>query len=47
MRPMGGKAPTAAWYRTLARAMKAAYAERLAGLGEVRADWPRKAAPRI
>ena len=32
--PYGGKAPTAAWYRTLARVMKAAYAERLAGLGE-------------
>ncbi len=29
-----GKAPDAAWYAALARAMKAAYAERLAGLGE-------------
>lgn len=29
-----GAAPTAAWYVALARAMKAAYAERLAGLGE-------------
>jgi gamma-glutamyltranspeptidase/glutathione hydrolase len=32
--PYTGKAPTAAWYRTLARVMRAAYAERLAGLGE-------------
>ena len=32
--PYGGAAPSAAWYRTLARVMKAAYAERLAGLGE-------------
>ena len=32
--PYGGAAPSAAWYRALARAMKAAYAERLAGLGE-------------
>ncbi len=32
--PYGGAAPSAAWYVALARAMKAAYAERLAGLGE-------------
>ena len=32
--PYGGTAPSAAWYRALARVMKAAYAERLAGLGE-------------
>jgi gamma-glutamyltranspeptidase/glutathione hydrolase len=32
--PYGGQAPSPAWYRTLARVMKAAYAERLAGLGE-------------
>ncbi len=32
--PYGGSAPSAAWYRALARVMKAAYAERLAGLGE-------------
>ena len=32
--PYGGAAPSAAWYRALARVMKAAYAERLAGLGE-------------
>ena len=32
--PYGGAAPSPAWYRTLARVMKAAYAERLAGLGE-------------
>ncbi len=32
--PYGGSAPSAAWYRTLAKVMKAAYAERLAGLGE-------------
>jgi len=32
--PYGGKAPSAAWYVALARAMKAAYVERLAGLGE-------------
>src|SRR5262249_9609565 len=32
--PYGGAEPSAAWYRTLARVMKAAYAERLAGLGE-------------
>jgi hypothetical protein len=32
--PYGGKTPSAAWYLALARAMKAAYAERLAGLGE-------------
>jgi len=29
-----GKTPSAAWYVALARAMKAAYAERLAGLGD-------------
>jgi gamma-glutamyltranspeptidase/glutathione hydrolase len=32
--PYGGAAPSAAWYRALARVMKVAYAERLAGLGE-------------
>jgi gamma-glutamyltranspeptidase / glutathione hydrolase len=32
--PYGGKGPSTEWYRTLARVMKAAYAERLAGLGE-------------
>jgi gamma-glutamyltranspeptidase/glutathione hydrolase len=32
--PYGGSAPSAAWYQALARVMKAAYAERLAGLGE-------------
>ncbi|MEJ0016804.1 MAG: gamma-glutamyltransferase [Acetobacteraceae bacterium] len=32
--PYGGKAPSTEWYRTLARVMRAAYAERLAGLGE-------------
>jgi gamma-glutamyltranspeptidase / glutathione hydrolase len=32
--PYGGAAPSPAWYRKLARVMKAAYAERLAGLGE-------------
>ena len=32
--PYGGTAPSPAWYRALAQAMKAAYAERLAGLGE-------------
>jgi gamma-glutamyltranspeptidase/glutathione hydrolase len=32
--PYGGAAPSPAWYRALARVMKAAYEERLAGLGE-------------
>jgi gamma-glutamyltranspeptidase/glutathione hydrolase len=32
--PYDGAAPSPAWYRALARVMKAAYAERLAGLGE-------------
>jgi gamma-glutamyltranspeptidase / glutathione hydrolase len=32
--PYGGAAPSAAWYRALARVMKAAYAERFARLGE-------------
>ncbi len=32
--PYGGAEPSAAWYRTLARVMKQAYTERLAGLGE-------------
>jgi gamma-glutamyltranspeptidase/glutathione hydrolase len=32
--PYAGAAPSPAWYRTLARVMKAAYAERLASLGE-------------
>src|ERR1700735_1157123 len=32
--PYVGAAPSPAWYRTLARVMRAAYAERLAGLGE-------------
>jgi gamma-glutamyltranspeptidase/glutathione hydrolase len=32
--PYGGAAPSPAWYRALAKVMKAAYAERLAGLGE-------------
>jgi gamma-glutamyltranspeptidase/glutathione hydrolase len=32
--PYSGKAPSSEWYRTLARVMKAAYAERLASLGE-------------
>ena len=32
--PYGGNAPSPAWYRTLARVMRAAYAERFAGLGE-------------
>jgi gamma-glutamyltranspeptidase/glutathione hydrolase len=32
--PYGGGAPSAAWYRTLAKVMNAAYAERLASLGE-------------
>jgi gamma-glutamyltranspeptidase/glutathione hydrolase len=36
--PYGGKAPSAAWYVALARAMKAAYAERLSGLGESEPD---------
>ena len=31
---MAARTPSAAWYRALARVMKAAYAERLAGLGE-------------
>ena len=34
----GSAAPSAAWYVALARAMKAAYAERLAGLGEGEPD---------
>ena len=32
--PYSGKAPSSEWYRALARVMKAAYAERLAALGE-------------
>jgi gamma-glutamyltranspeptidase/glutathione hydrolase len=36
--PYGGSAPSAAWYVALARAMKAAYAERLTGLGESEPD---------
>ena len=36
--PYGGKVPSAAWYVALARAMKAAYADRLAGLGESEPD---------
>jgi len=32
--PYGGNEPSTDWYRTLARVTKAAYAERLAGLGE-------------
>jgi gamma-glutamyltranspeptidase / glutathione hydrolase len=32
--PFGGAAPSAGWYAHLARVMRAAYAERLAGLGE-------------
>jgi gamma-glutamyltranspeptidase/glutathione hydrolase len=32
--PYGGRAPSAEWYVALARAMHAAYAERLAGLGD-------------
>jgi gamma-glutamyltranspeptidase/glutathione hydrolase len=32
--PYGGAAPSAAWYAHLARVMRAAYAERLAGLGD-------------
>ena len=36
--PYGGTAPSAAWYVALARAMKTAYAERLAGLGESEPD---------
>jgi gamma-glutamyltranspeptidase/glutathione hydrolase len=32
--PYSGKVPSLDWYRTLARVMKAAYAERLASLGE-------------
>ena len=32
--PYGGSAPSPAWYRKLAGVMKAAYAERLASLGE-------------
>jgi gamma-glutamyltranspeptidase/glutathione hydrolase len=32
--PYGGAAPSPAWYRALASVMKAAYAERLAALGE-------------
>ena len=34
MRRMAARSRRAAWYRALARVMKAAYAERLAGLGE-------------
>jgi len=34
LRGVRGSAPDAAWFAALARAMKAAYAERLAGLGE-------------
>jgi len=37
-RPHAGAAPSAAWYVALARAMKAAYAERLTGLGESEPD---------
>jgi gamma-glutamyltranspeptidase / glutathione hydrolase len=36
--PYAGKAPSPAWYVALARAMKAAYAERLTGLGESEPD---------
>ena len=36
--PRGGGVPSAAWYVALARAMKAAYAERLARLGESEPD---------
>jgi gamma-glutamyltranspeptidase/glutathione hydrolase len=36
--PYAGAAPSAAWYVVLARAMKTAYAERLAGLGESEPD---------
>jgi gamma-glutamyltranspeptidase/glutathione hydrolase len=36
--PYAGNAPSAAWYVALARAMKTAYAERLAGLGESEPD---------
>ena len=36
--PYGGHAPSPAWYAALARAMKAAYAERFAGLGESEPD---------
>jgi gamma-glutamyltranspeptidase/glutathione hydrolase len=36
--PYSGSEPSAAWYAALARAMKAAYAERLAGLGESEPD---------
>jgi len=36
--PYGGSAPSAAWYVALARAMKAAYAERFASLGESEPD---------
>ena len=34
MTPPSGRAPDAAWFQALARAMKLAYAERLAGLGD-------------
>jgi gamma-glutamyltranspeptidase/glutathione hydrolase len=37
-RPHAGAAPSAAWYVALARAMKAAYAERLTDLGESEPD---------
>ena len=40
--PYAGNAPTTEWYRALARVMKAAYAERLAGLGEVGTSGRRK-----
>ena len=36
--PYAGRAPSPAWYVALARAMKAAYAERFAGLGEGEPD---------
>ncbi len=36
--PYAGREPSPAWYVALARAMKAAYAERLAGLGESEPD---------
>jgi gamma-glutamyltranspeptidase/glutathione hydrolase len=36
--PYGGSAPSPAWYAALARAMKSAYAERFAGLGENEPD---------
>ena len=36
--PRAGAAPSPAWYVALARAMQAAYAERLAGLGESEPD---------